>query len=295
MPHVHRLTLPTPSPFELPLALHGHGWIALAPHRWDGGDAPWLTPLRLHGKIVRASITAGRGSLRVTLRAERRLDRARLAEARRQLAHMLRLDDDLTAFHVACSSRPSLRWVARRGGGRLLRSATVFEDLMKLLFTTNCSWSLTESMTQNLVDACGAVAPDGTRAFPTPTECARDEAFFRNTVRAGYRARAAASLARRFAAGELTDAMFLDPDLPTTELRKSLLALDGFGPYAAGQALRLLGRYDDFALDSWCRAEFARILGRRMPDGVIEQRYRTFGTWAGLAMWCELTAAWHGE
>ena len=41
------------------------------------------------------------------------------------------------------------------------------------------------------------------------------------------------------------------------ELWRRLLALHGFGPYAAGQAMRLCGHYDRLALDSWCRARLA--------------------------------------
>jgi N-glycosylase/DNA lyase len=80
-------------------------------------------------------------------------------------------------------------------------------------------------------------------------------------------------------------------------VRKRLLALDGFGPYAAGQALRLLGRYDDLALDSWCRARIAQTLGRRKAprDTAIARSYAGFGSYKGLALWCDLTAEWHGE
>ena len=184
-----------------------------------------------------------------------------------------------------------------RGGGRLLRSADVFEDLLKLLFTTNCSWAATTAMTRHLVAALGAEAPDGSRAFPTAAECVQNERFYRDVVRCGYRATAAQRLAERFASGELTEWHFVDPELPTATLRERITALHGFGPYAAGQAMRLFGRYDDLALDSWCRATMAWLLQKRTPpsDATIARRYRAFGPWAGLALWCELTAPWHGE
>jgi N-glycosylase/DNA lyase len=152
-------------------------------------------------------------------------------------------------------------------------------------------------MTRNLVAAAGPIGPDGQRAFPTATECDRGERFFRTKVKVGYRARAAAALARQFGRGELRDEHFLDPSVPTATLRKRLLALDGFGPYAAGQALRLLSRYDDLALDSWCRARIAQLLGRpeAPSDLAIHRTYAEFGNYRGLAMWCELTAEWHGE
>jgi 3-methyladenine DNA glycosylase/8-oxoguanine DNA glycosylase len=293
-----RFTLPVPEPFELRLALRGHGWIALAPHRYDeqetGGS--WQTVLRLGNQAVDCEVSSGARGLRVALTAQRELDAAQLRVARSQLRHMLRLDDDLSAFWSFCDATPRLRWAARRGAGRLLRSATVFEDLVKLLLTTNCTWSLTEAMTRNLVATAGKPAPSGARAFPTAAECDRGEKFFRDEVRVGYRARACAALARRFAEGELKHEHFLDPTLSAPELWQRLLALDGFGPYAAGQAMRLLGHYEQLALDSWCRARLAKLLGRKRPpsDTAVQRQYRSFGPFAGLALWCDLTAEWHG-
>jgi N-glycosylase/DNA lyase len=297
VPVIHRCRLAVPPPFELPVVLQGHGWVALPPHRWAGAEAPWQTVLDLDGTAVGAAVSPAAAGLAVTLRSPQRLAPAQLAAARAQLAHCLRLHDDLGDFWSLCRQWPHLRWVARRGGGRLLRSPTLFEDLLKLLFTTNCTWSQTTAMTRNLVDAIGPAAPDGSRGFPSAAQCARGEAFFRDTVRVGYRARACADLAARFADGRLAQAHFAAADLPTAEVRKRLLALDGFGPYAAGQALRLLGHYDDLALDSWCRARIAALLGKKKPpkDAAIARRSKAFGRWAGLALWCELTAEWHGQ
>ncbi len=297
----HRLRLPVPEPFELRLALRGHGWVALLPHRYDEAtatpDAPWHTVLRLGAQAVDCTVRQGSRALNVTLTAHRALGDRQLAAARAQLRHMLRLDCDLAPFWSLCATTPRLAWVTRRGGGRLLRSATVFEDLQKLLFTTNCTWSQTEAMTRNLIAAAGTAAPSGARAFPTAAACDRGEAFFREQVKVGYRARACAALARAFAKGDLRDSDFLRPDQTATELWRRLLALDGIGPYAAGQAMRLCGHYEALALDSWCRARLKTMLGRPRPptDRAVARRYRPFGAFAGLALWCDLTAEWHDE
>ena len=297
MPVAQRCRIAVRPPFELPLALRGHGWVSLAPHRWAGDNEPWHTLLRLGRQVVGAGVVQRGAHLHAKITAARKLGPRQLDSVRRQLRHMLRIDCDLSPFWRACRKRPAFTWVARRGAGRLLRSASMFEDLMKLLLTTNCSWSLTESMTNNLVEAAGPAGPGGDHAFPTAAECDRGERFFRDHVRAGYRSRACAELTAKFATGQLTDGHFLDQTISTDELRDRLLALHGFGPYAAGQALRLCGRYDDLAIDSWCRATLARLLGRsRAPDdAAIQRRYRDFGIFAGLGLWCELTAEWHGE
>lgn len=284
-------------PFELRLCLFGHGWVALPPHDFDERQATFATVLRLGDAVADVALRqSGPTTLTAKLSAAQPLPAAAGAEARRKLVHMLRLDDDLAPFHARCRREPKLAWVARRGGGRLLRSASVFEDLMKLLFTTNTTWAATTAMTQKLVDALGSPAPSGRRAFPTAAECVRPAAFWRDVVRCGYRAHAAVALAKAFAAGELTDATFLAAQ-PSDDLWRRLLALRGFGPYAAGQAMRLCGHYDRLALDSWCRARLAELAGKKRPpsDRTVERRYARFAPFQGLALWCELTAEWHGE
>ncbi len=292
----HQTRVETAPPFDWRVSLFGHGWIALAPHRFDEETARWHTALRLGAATVDAVAQHNGRAVRLTLTARRALSREQLGRARAQVRHMLRLDEDLGAFHRQCRRTPQRRWVARRGGGRLLRSATAFEDLMKLLFTTNVTWSATEAMTRNLVEALGPRAPSGARAFPTARQCLRDEAFYRDVVRCGYRARAALELCEAFVSGALDDAAFYgEPD--SERLWRRICGLRGFGPYAAGQMMRLCGHYEHLAIDSWCRARLAQLDGRDASpsDGQIRARYADAAPFQGLAMWCDLTAEWHGE
>lgn len=288
--------LRTPSPFELPLTIRGHGWYDLAPHHWDPQAHQFSTVIDLGSTVVEVSMTQTGNGLRSAMCAKRELTADQIANVRTRIRHILRLDEDLREFWQRCNWEPKLRWVARRGAGRLLRSARLFDDLVKLLFTTNCSWAATRNMNQRLVSALGRKGPSGQRAFPSARACAaRDEGFYRDVVRAGYRAPHCVALARGFASGRLREEDFTDPQQPTDELRKRLLNLSGFGPYAAGQAMRLLGRYDDLALDSWCRAKLARMQRRKEPpsDRVIASRYDRFGSYRGLVLWMDLTADWH--
>jgi N-glycosylase/DNA lyase len=296
-----RLTLRAPAPFELRVVAFGHGWIDLPPYRWDDARNAIVTVLDvgtasapLPADVV---VTAPRGQVvRAELRAARSLSARHVARAERTLHSMLRLEQDLAPFYAQCTAYPRLRWACVRGAGRLLRGATVFEDLLKLLFTTNCSWAATKKMTERTVALLGTPAPSGGRAFPSAAQCAEANAsFWRGEVRAGYRDTACAGLAESFASGKLSEAWFTDPDVPTEELRRRLLTIRGFGPYAAGQALRLLGHYDDLALDAWCRARFAELAGKKKPpsDKTIARGYRGFGRYAGLALWLDLTRAWH--
>ena len=82
---------------------------------------------------------------------------------------------------------PDLAWAAQ-GAGRLLRSPTVFEDVVKTICTTNCTWSATVRMVSALVGTLGrpAVGAPGRRAFPTPAAMAQaGEDFYVGAAEAG--------------------------------------------------------------------------------------------------------------
>ena len=48
----------------------------------------------------------------------------------RTVAHMFRLDEDLSGFYVVVGEDEDLAWCAV-GAGRMLRAPTVFEDVVK--------------------------------------------------------------------------------------------------------------------------------------------------------------------
>jgi 3-methyladenine DNA glycosylase/8-oxoguanine DNA glycosylase len=220
---------------------------------------------------------------------------AALAAAASVVSDVLAFDEDLASFYQMTDGDPRLGWVRAAGAGRLLRAPTVFEDLTKLICTTNCAWSATRRMVGALVDQLGESGPNGARAFPTPARMAREpESFYREVVRAGYRARALRELAAHAAREPEALERLRRVDWPSAHLRRALLALHGVGPYAAEQMLRLLGRYDFLALDSWCVATFARMNGSRRPPArrTIERAYARFGDYRGLAMWLDLTSDW---
>jgi 3-methyladenine DNA glycosylase/8-oxoguanine DNA glycosylase len=82
--------------------------------------------------------------------------------------------------------------------------------------------------------------------------------------------------------------------LPTDELKKEMKKVKGVGDYAAENLLKLLGRYDGLALDSWLRSQFYKIHNNEKvcSDHKIERHYERFGSWRGLVMWCDMTERW---
>jgi 3-methyladenine DNA glycosylase/8-oxoguanine DNA glycosylase len=223
------------------------------------------------------------------------------ATARRILC----LDDDLSAFYAIAAADPDLAW-ACRGAGRMLRSPSVFEDVVKTVCTTNCSWSATERMVGALVAHLGEAAPGAPpegaagRAFPSAERMAQqDERFYRGAVRAGYRGPRLRALAVAVAEGSLDLETLLSArplDLPDDEIERRLLELPGVGPYAAAHVMMLVGRHSRLILDSWTRPQYARLVGRPpgklVSDRAIGRRFRAYGAFAGLAFWLFLTRDW---
>jgi N-glycosylase/DNA lyase len=208
---------------------------------------------------------------------------------------MFRLDDDMQSFYRTIASDPDFGWIANQGAGRMLRSPTVFEDLVKMMCTTNCSWALTKKMVTGLVESLGRETKDGRRTFPTPEAMAlMPSKFYVNEVRAGYRAPYLKELADRVAGGELNVNEWLSSELPTAELIKKMKCVKGVGDYAAENLLKLVGRYDGLALDSWTRARFFEIRnnGKKASDKKIARFYSRFNSWRGLAIWCDVTRDW---
>jgi N-glycosylase/DNA lyase len=153
-------------------------------------------------------------------------------------------------------------------------------------------------MVTGMVEKLGRPANDGRKSFPTAEAMAQMPlSFFVDEVRAGYRAEYLKELSTRVASGELNVESWLKSDLPTAELTKEIRGVKGAGPYAAENLLKLLGRYDGLALDSWTRAKFFQVRnkGKKTTDKRIARYYSRFNEWRGLALWCDVTRDWLEE
>jgi 3-methyladenine DNA glycosylase/8-oxoguanine DNA glycosylase len=282
-------------PVDLWRTLTSHGVAALPPHVLDEEERGFEATLALpRGRARTIRIGAGRPG-HALVEAEGRVSAADGAVLAETAAHMLRLDADLSGFYEVAAQDPDLAW-ATEGAGRMVRSPTVFEDVVKTICTTNCTWSATVRMVSALVAQLGVEAPDGRRAFPTPAAmAAASESFYRDVARTGYRGAYLRSLARDVARGSLDLEALDDPVLPDDEVAATLLALPGCGPYATAHMMMLLGRYSQLILDSWTRPKYARLNGRKANDKTIERRFRRYGDYAGLAFWLYLTRDWVEE
>ena len=289
-------------PVDLWRTISSHGVADLPPNRIDEDARTLEVTLRIPGGRPRtAGVARGSPGTALITVLGKPPSETLADELLARVAHVLRLDEDLSHFYERVQDDPDLSWAAA-GAGRMMRSATVFEEVVKTIATTNCAWSATVRMVGALVEHLGepaaGVEPDGPygRAFPTPEAMATaSDDFYKDVVRAGYRGPYFRSLAESVAIGEL-DLEELDrasPDeISDDEVAARLLALPGVGPYAAAHIMMLIGRYTPLILDSWTRPKYARVNGRKASDKTIERRFRRYGPYAGLAFWLYLTRDW---
>jgi 3-methyladenine DNA glycosylase/8-oxoguanine DNA glycosylase len=278
----------TPERFNLQRTLKSHGWYSLAP--FDFNETKWnLGYVFSAGNSVFATLSAENESISVNSD-----DKKIISDFQR----ILRLDEDFQEFYDLLEGENELQWIVKENAGRLLRSPTVFEDLVKTICTTNCNWSMTETMVSNLVEKLGEISTCGKRAFPTAEAMAKmPVSFYKEEIRAGYRSLYFKELADKVVSGDLNPENWLSSDLPTAELKKEMKKVKGVGNYAAENLLKLVGRYDGLALDSWLRSQFAKKYKSEITceDKEIEEFYERFGKWRGLVIWLDMTESWHVE
>ncbi len=170
-------------PVDLWRTLASHGVADLPPQVLDEDSRTLETTLPLsRGRARTVRVRPGRPGfalVEATTGPVSAVDGTVLAEI---AGRILRLDEDLSGFYEAARDDPDLSWVTT-GAGRMLRSPTVFEDVIKTICTTNCAWTATVRMATVLVSELGVEAPDGRRTFPSPPACWRSPAAARTRPR----------------------------------------------------------------------------------------------------------------
>jgi 3-methyladenine DNA glycosylase/8-oxoguanine DNA glycosylase len=283
-------TMGAKEPFSLAAVVRSHGWVRLAPFQEDEGTGGLRRVERLgSGRVVEIAVEEAPGGVQVAVPGGSLTERER-EEVGEKVRWMLGLDQDFSTFYALARQEPKLAGVAEKAQGRLLRSPTLFEDVVKTVLTTNTAWGGTIRMVEGLVARFGSPLPgdEARRAFPTPAQvAASDEETLRGEVRLGYRAPYVLELAQSVASGALDLEALRNSALPTPELRKRLLAIKGVGAYAAANLLMILGRYDYVAVDSWAMKLVSHEWHDGQPVGAaeVEAAFAGWGEWQGLAYW----------
>jgi len=302
-------TLTARQPFNYHSVINSHGWIQLAPFQFDEPTSTLAYTLRAsNGRVMHLKIREAEAG--VSVETKGRLSKLESNELQEAVSWMFAMDADYSSFYKAARKEPNLKKAIKLARGRVLRSPTLFEDVVKTIFTTNTLWGATKNMTQKLIASFGdplTFALNGglsrqrnstvsksevegpvLRAFPTPERIAASSPeVLKELVRVGYRAPALHQLAVRVASGELDLESLKRSTMPTLELRKELLKINGIGPYAAANLLLILGRSDFIPVDTWALKLVSHEWheGKPITAKEVEKAFEKWGEYKGLAFW----------
>ena len=278
------LTVATPRDFRFRSVVESQGWNHLAPFSYDReqgilhrrqrlSDGQFVF-LRMQGSQSRSIIIEVTGGSRIITSRQRN-------EIMQTVKRIFNLNWDLRAFYKDMSKLEAYQWVDEHKAARLLAAPTVWEDLAKTLLTTNVSWSNTIKMAEKLTQL------DPEHVFPTPqTIAALDVETLKEKTGMGYRAPYLHALASVITNGEVDVESWRN--LESNDLYKAVMDLTGFGDYAAGTVLRLMGHFDKLAIDSVARNAYEAIVGHAPEsDTDIRDHYEQYGTWRGLVLWMD--------
>jgi 3-methyladenine DNA glycosylase/8-oxoguanine DNA glycosylase len=283
-----KFTLAARKPFNFSSVIKSHGWYQLAPFYLDEEPNALHYVMQLDsGRVIELKLRDGIDGIVLETDKLDRVERKKVAD---KVNWMFGLDLDFARFYRLSRGEPKLAHAKKRSLGRVLRSPTFFEDVVKTILTTNTLWGATKNMTRKLVDRFGASLGGDSekRAFPSPASIAASSPeVLKETVRVGYRAPAIHQLAVRVANGQLDLESLKISTLPTLELRKQLMTINGVGPYAAANLLMLLGRHDFIPIDSYA----LKMVSHEWYDGKpitakeVEKQFEKWGESKGLAFW----------
>lgn len=292
---MQQLTLTIPKPYHFAASVCDHGWPALAPFRWTAETATLERVERLAtGQVVLLALQAqdqtGQVQITIDMASDRALTAAELAEVTYNVRWMLKLDRDYNDFYALAARHAWIGRVVSQGRGRLLRSPTLWEDVVKTIATTNVTWGNTKTMMARLVETLGDPFPldPSRRAFPTPHQVAQaDPALFANLIRMGYRNAYVQQLAQEVVTGTRDLEGLRQSPLRGAALKKAVKSIKGIGDYAAHTLMMILGDYSEVPIDSEYRSfVLGRYFAGQTPTAKeLAAIYADWGEWKYLAYW----------
>src|SRR5262245_4831011 len=123
-----KFTLPARKPFNYHSVIHSHGWYQLAPFHFAEETHTLHYVLQLaNGRVIELKMRDAAGGVAVETG---KLDKPERREVTDKVNWMFGLDMDFSRFYAVSLEEPKLRRVEERALGRVLRSPTLFEDVV---------------------------------------------------------------------------------------------------------------------------------------------------------------------
>jgi 3-methyladenine DNA glycosylase/8-oxoguanine DNA glycosylase len=250
------------SPIDLALTVASHGWVQLAPWRWDPETQVLARRERIDGRL--GSIEVRQSTLDAVIIRCDGFTAADAAAICARVRRWLSAEWQPAEAIAMLGGDGGTAALIERGGGRMLRCSTFYEDFVKTVLTINTAWSSTCRM------AAALVAEPGGGAFPEPRAVLDyGETRLRERAKLGFRAPTIIAATRRMLDDGVIDAA---GDGLAERLRHDyLLGLKGIGPYAAAHCRLLLHDFSRLPVDSVVTAYLRKRHGCD-PDAFAAQR-----------------------
>ncbi len=270
---------PRPQRYDLFLTCHTHGWTYLAPFLWDEKHNSLEFPLLIESLAVDITIQQDKRSVSALICSEKKLNSAAIKRIDSALIRILGLKEDTAElFETARKIGGPYPELMKKGAGRLLRGATLWEDAAKTLFTTNCSWALTQKMCEKICSPTFSIpSPHGKYPFADPSSLAGESPVsLKKKIPIGYRSEYLKLL---------SDSFNYDPSLakleeisiPYDEAYMKVAQLKGFGPYARTHLLILAGYFDKIPVDSEVSRYILQNHKCRDVERFVDKRFAPWG------------------
>lgn len=282
------ITIKCPNYYDLYMTCHTHGWKNLAPFLWNDEKNVLRFAALVENQPVDIKAKQSGETVIATLTSHQKLAKSSKSTAKAIISRSLGMDIDTSELlSTAKKVGPEYVKLIEKGAGRLLRASTLWEDAAKTLFTTNCTWSLTQKMCES---ACSKTfiqpAPSGAFPFPSPDKFVQYEPDqLKRLMPVGYRCAYLTSLAETFSN---------DPTLNEVETNgfnynsadKLVRNLKGFADYATAHLLILAGYYNEIPIDTVVVSYLKKNHRVRKPKSFIDRHYRKWGKykWWGLKL-----------
>lgn len=268
-----------PNWYDLYIACHTHGWVNLAPFSWDEEQRSLEFSLLIDSQAVDVLIHQVKRVISALICAEKKFDSISLKRLDAVLARILGLKEDTAElFDIARRIGRLYPELMKKGAGRLLRGATLWEDAAKTLFTTNCSWALTQKMCEKICSSEFTIpSPSGRYPFPHSTSLAEESPdSLKRKMPIGYRAEYLKLLSTAFTQNSMLTMLEVN-SLPYDSAYKIVGELKGFGRYASSHLLILAGYYERIPVDSEVLNYIKKNISAREAERYVDRRYARWG------------------
>ena len=273
------IKLNSPEHYCLEMTCHTHGWKSLAPFNWDGINKVLNYAIMINSISTDVMVTQRKNIIETKIYSNEILQPDHLWLLKLMLIRSLCLDVDVNKLLLKAEKNGlEYKSLILKGAGRLLKSSSIWEDTVKTLFTTNCTWALTKKMCEA---ACSKnftkPTPNGKYPFPSPLIFLQYEPEeLQKLMPIGYRADYLWNIAKSF-----SESLFFQ-GIDTNryerhQVENAFKNLKGFGRYSTAHMLVLSGFFDFVPIDTDVISFLKNEYRVRKPESFIKRHYKKWG------------------